>query len=86
MKKGISLYFKQFQYLNTSLQDFINCLKKILQEKGNEFNLNGWVESWLSKSGVNELTSKVSRNREDGSFDISIMQSLPRFGDPVYHE
>ena len=73
MKQGIMYYFKKFRYSNTQLSDFIGCLKQALEENGQEIDLDTWVESWLQTSGVNEITAKSERNRDDGTFNVSII-------------
>jgi aminopeptidase N len=56
MREGIKIYFRDFKFKTTTLQDFINCLKTALQMNYRNIDLQAWVDSWLTKSGVNELT------------------------------
>ena len=60
MREGIKIYFRDFAYKATTLQDFINCLKQALQKNHRgDLDLQAWVDSWLTKSGVNEISPKV---------------------------
>lgn len=43
-----------------------------------------WIASWLTKAGVNDLTTKVVE--VEGKFQIKINQSLPRIGDQIFHK
>ena len=86
MREGIMIYFRDFKFKTTTLQDFINCLKLALQKNQLKLDLQAWVDSWLTKSGVNELTPRIVHNDLDNSYSIDIIQSLPRNGDKIYHE
>ncbi len=55
MKQGIKLYFEQYKFKNTTLENFISCLQEALDENDQDFDLEKWVNSWLNKAGVNEL-------------------------------
>ena len=80
------IYFRDFIFKTTTLQDFINCLKLALENNHLKLDLQAWVDSWLTKSGVNELTPRIIHNDLDNSYSIDILQSLPRNGDKIYHE
>ena len=49
-KKGLQVYFKKFQYQNTTLEDFLRSLSEAAQKP-----LNTWSRTWLEKSGVDEV-------------------------------
>ncbi len=90
MREGIKIYFRDFAFKTTTLQDFINCLKQSLQKhRRGDVDLQAWVDSWLTKAGANEITHKVEeavmadRTR---TFSVHLHQSYPRNGDKVYHE
>lgn len=72
MREGIKLYFAQFSYKTTTLQDFIDCLKLALDKNQRPIELKEWVDSWLTKSGVNELTAKIEHREMNGTYAIHI--------------
>ena len=80
MREGIKLYFREFSFKTVVLQDFINCLKKALTLRLKPIDLQQWVDSWLTKSGVNELDA-VIESKANGKFAIHISQREPRNGD-----
>ena len=90
MREGIKIYFRDFAFKTTTLQDFINCLKQSLQkQRRGDVDLQAWVDSWLTKAGANEITPKVEEAvMADGTrtFSVHLLQSYPRNGDKVYHE
>ena len=71
MKQGIKLYFEQYKFKNTTLENFISCLQEALDENEQDFDLEKWVHSWLNKAGVNELQAIVTQN--EASYNVSII-------------
>ncbi len=49
-KKGLSIYFKKYQWSNTSLKDFLGCM-----EKSSGKSLDNWAKMWLETTGVNTI-------------------------------
>ncbi len=47
-KKGVQDYFKKFQWKNTELKDFRECLQKAAGK-----SLKNWFEMWIESEGVN---------------------------------
>ena len=84
MQEGIKLYFREFKFKTVTLQDFIDCLKQALVKRMIQLDLQQWVDSWLTKSGVNEVHAWIEP--KDGKFTLHVQQKYPRNGDQVYHE
>ena len=53
---GSRLYFKRFEYLNTELADFLECLAEAAPDR----DIATWAGSWLGTSGVSELSLKIT--------------------------
>ncbi len=49
-KKGVSNYFKKYQYANAERKDFMNMLGR---EAGQ--NMEDWSRQWLNKAGVDQV-------------------------------
>ena len=65
---GSRLYFKRFEYGNTELADFLECLAEAAPDR----DIANWAAAWLGTSGVSELslqltTSDGSSSSADGS-------------------
>lgn len=58
-RSGIQEYFIKFKSKNTELRDFIQCMKLGLVNHKKEADLDAWVDLWLKKKGVNELTPEI---------------------------
>ncbi|WP_167199227.1 aminopeptidase N [Brevibacterium pigmentatum] len=65
---GSRLYFRRFEYGNTELADFLECLAEAAPDR----DIANWAAAWLGTSGVSELslqltTSDGSSSSADGS-------------------
>jgi aminopeptidase N len=49
---GSRLYFKRFEYGNTELADFLECLAEAAPDR----DIANWASAWLGTSGVSELS------------------------------
>ncbi|MBI5803440.1 aminopeptidase N, partial [Candidatus Pacearchaeota archaeon] len=56
-RKGIVEYFKRYQWENTELKDFLECM-----EKSSGVNLKEWFKSWIETTGVNSITPEIFCN------------------------
>src|SRR5699024_340393 len=53
---GSRLYFKRFEYRNTELADFLDCLAEAAPDR----NIAHWAGAWLGTSGVSELSLELT--------------------------
>ncbi|MCI4012993.1 aminopeptidase N [Brevibacterium sp. ZH18] len=60
---GSRLYFKRFEYRNTELADFLECLAEAAPER----DIASWASAWLGTSGVSELTLQLTTSDSSGS-------------------
>ena len=62
---GSRLYFKRFEYGNTELADFLECLAEAAPDR----DIANWASAWLGTSGVSELSLQLTTS--DGSAESS---------------
>ena len=80
MSKGLSVYFKKYEWSNTTLPDFVGCLDDAYKQSGDkslgeDFDLSNWSDVWLNSSGINTLEPVV--DVEDGSLkSLKIKQGM----------
>ncbi|MDN6123106.1 MAG: aminopeptidase N [Brevibacterium sp.] len=53
---GSRLYFKRFDYRNTELADFLECLAEVAPDR----DIATWAGAWLGTSGVSELSLELT--------------------------
>ncbi|WP_209323902.1 aminopeptidase N [Brevibacterium renqingii] len=53
---GSRLYFKRFEYRNTELADFLECLAEAAPDR----DIANWAGAWLGTSGVSELSLELT--------------------------
>src|SRR5699024_4407906 len=53
---GSRLYFKRFEYRNTELADFLDCLAEAAPDR----DIAHWAGPWLRTSGVSELSLELT--------------------------
>ena len=53
---GSRLYFKRFEYRNTELADFLDCLAEAAPDR----DIAHWAGAWLGTSGVSELSLELT--------------------------
>ena len=53
---GSRLYFKRFEYGNTELADFLECLAEAAPDR----DIANWASAWLGTSGVSELSLQLT--------------------------
>ena len=85
MRLGIKAYFTAFKFGTTCLQDFISCLKETLAKNSRPIELSEWVDSWLTKAGVNELTAVIEHKSYNDTYSVHVQQKYPTSGDRIYH-
>ncbi|WP_166821947.1 aminopeptidase N [Brevibacterium limosum] len=66
---GSRLYFKRFEYGNTELADFLECLAEAAPDR----DIANWAAAWLGTSGVSELSLQLTTS--DGSAESSVGSS-----------
>ena len=64
MSKGLSVYFKKYEWENTTLPDFVGCLEDAYKQSGDKslgegFDVSDWSDYWLNSSGINTLEPVV---------------------------
>ncbi|WP_166973870.1 aminopeptidase N [Brevibacterium atlanticum] len=57
---GSRLYFKRFEYGNTELADFLECLAEAAPDR----DIASWAGAWLGTSGVSELTLDLTTDAD----------------------
>ena len=70
VKDAIRMYFKQYQWQNTQLEDLVSCLEHAVVSNKVKLKMNfrEWTESWLLKKGASTL--ELSLNEDRTTFDI----------------
>ncbi|MCF2586946.1 aminopeptidase N [Brevibacterium sp. UCMA 11752] len=57
---GSRLYFKRFDYRNTELADFLECLAEAAPDR----DIASWASAWLGTSGVSELSLELTTSND----------------------
>lgn len=65
------VYFKRFEWGNTTLDDFLGVLDEV-----SDRDVRTWAEAWLQTSGLSELSCKRVTGA-DGSVQLVVRQQLP---------
>ncbi|SMX84671.1 aminopeptidase N [Brevibacterium antiquum] len=60
---GSRLYFKRFDYRNTELADFLECLAEAAPDR----DIATWASAWLGTSGVSELSLELTTASGSGT-------------------
>lgn len=83
LKAGMHEYFTKFAMKNTQLPDFIQCCQNAAAQLGRgDLDIQGWTDSWLTKSGANEIIAHLDQVENGGK--IRVQQFFPPVGDPVH--
>lgn len=73
LKAGMNEYFTKFAMKNTTLPDFIQCCQNAAKNLGKkDLDIQGWTNSWLTKSGANEILAHFDSISEDGTGNIRV--------------
>ncbi|WP_436325967.1 aminopeptidase N [Brevibacterium sp. FAM 27836] len=64
---GSRLYFKRFEYGNTELADFLECLAEAAPDR----DIANWAGAWLGTSGVSELSLQLTTSDASSAGDSS---------------
>ncbi|MBI2044280.1 aminopeptidase N [Candidatus Pacearchaeota archaeon] len=65
-RKGVVKYFKKYEWDNTELKDFLECL-----EEASKMDLKRWFDAWVGTTGVNSVTPEVTyTNNKVSSFKL----------------
>lgn len=80
MRAGLHDYFQKFQWTNTTLKDFVNCLNTAYLESGDksmglDFDFLDWCDYWLNTSGVNILEPVAEYNHDFSVKSLAIRQT-----------
>lgn len=67
-KKGMEDYFKKYEWSNTKLEDFLECLEKAYGK-----DLKKWFGSWIETTGVNSTIADFNF-KENKLNDLKIIQ------------
>ena len=74
MKRAMRLYLKKHAWKNTVFSDFIAALEESCKESPDlkNFDVRGWVATWLDKSGVNVLSLDLQsdKNKKISKFAV----------------
>ena len=54
-REGVREYFKKYQWQNTELKDFKECL-----ENASKMDLTEWFDEWIRTTGINTIKPKAS--------------------------
>ncbi|CAI2382602.1 unnamed protein product [Moneuplotes crassus] len=66
MQEAASKYLNKFQYKNTELPDFINCLDEAYKKNNDDdFDIYEWTDTWLKTQGFNSIEPRIIYS-EDG--------------------
>lgn len=76
-KAGIRRYFKKHAYKNTQLEDFF-----VAMEKASNKDLDGWLELWLKKAGLNTLQADFECS-EGKIAKFKLLQGAPEDHDHI---
>lgn len=69
-KKGLSAYFKKYQWKNTNLKDFMGCMELASGKK-----LGAWVKMWIKTTGVNTIEPLIKS--KGGKIDSLSVRQQP---------
>lgn len=57
---GIRNYFKKYEWNNTELSDFLECM-----EESSKMDLKKWSDSWIKTTGINSVIASVYYNNNN---------------------
>lgn len=61
MQEAAGNYLRKFQYQNTELSDFIECLGEAYKKAhDDDFDINKWTDSWLKTKGMNVIDIRIT--------------------------
>ena len=66
------VYFKRFEWGNTSLNDFLQVLNEVSGR-----DMQAWANAWLQTSGVSALGTKRVYGKDGQLTDLILTQELP---------
>ena len=66
------VYFKRFEWGNTSLNDFLQVLNEVSRR-----DMQAWADAWLQTSGVSGLGTKRVYGEDGQLTDLILTQELP---------
>jgi len=72
---GLKAYFRQFQWKNTTLDDFIRCMQTAFEPQTD--SLTEFSSLWLKRQGVNSFTVQET----DGQSALVLTQGFMEFAD-----
>ena len=78
-KKGLSDYFKKYQWGNTRLKDFLDCMAEASGK-----NLDSWSRMWLETTGVNTIEPVIEM--EKGKIKSFFIKQHPSAGNNLLRE
>ena len=80
-------YFAKYGFKNATLDDFLQEIKNVLDDKTGPYDMDNWRDSWLKTSGHNKLSVKWDSNIQ-GDQTLTIIQEpvLAQFETLRYHK
>lgn len=73
--KALRIYFKKFEWANSTLNDFISTVEAEFRKSNPNFDLRKWQVSWLSTAGLNECLCAFDPTQTGQNETLSIFQS-----------
>ena len=58
LQEGLQAYVQKYAYKNSKLNDFVECMNEALKKNDPSCNLPAWTETWLLKSGPNQIEAE----------------------------
>lgn len=71
MKDGIKTYFANFKYEAVGLKEFVGCIEEAVHKKERNIDIVAWVDSWLTKAGVNEVKASIE-HKENSTYAVHL--------------
>jgi len=79
--KGLSSYFKKYEWNNATIDDFLAEMQKFFFQK--EFTLPDWKHLWLESASLNVLEPEWNINSTDQHSKLLIKQSAYTYTFPT---
>ena len=73
------MYFKRFEWGNTSLNDFLQVLNEVSGR-----DMQAWANAWLQTSGVSALGTKRAYGEDGQLTDLISLRNCPHSSPQVW--
>eukprot|EP01088_Endostelium_zonatum_P018139 TRINITY_DN570_c0_g3_i1.p1 TRINITY_DN570_c0_g3~~TRINITY_DN570_c0_g3_i1.p1 ORF type:complete len:931 (-),score=217.68 TRINITY_DN570_c0_g3_i1:16-2808(-) len=75
-REGMRIYFKEFQWKNTNIVDFLGALQKGADKDSKlKVDLKSWGDEWLNKTGLNILQPRLQYSDDGTLTKFEVLQS-----------